>query len=83
MKEFYQVVLIKIKAADGSFNNPVFSQEAASTLEPINWAYGKFYSTLSTYWNDETWSYVAAYIISSEGHVIDSKKIDRRVPTGS
>lgn len=81
MENFYQIVLIKVKASDGSYNNPVFSQEANSTLSPIDWAYGKYFSTLSTYWNDSTWSYIAAYMIRSDGHVIESKCVDRRVPT--
>lgn len=77
MNTFYQVVLIRMKA-DGTWNNPVHSQPTGDTLDPLDWANGKFHSVLTTYWNDSDTLYVAAYIIRSDGVVIKSDMVDRR-----
>lgn len=78
MDTFYLVVLIKKNAEDGSFNNPIHTQPTTDNTNPLDWAYGKYFACLSTYWNDTTWSYIACYIIRSDGVVIEGKTRDSR-----
>ena len=78
MTNFYNMILIRIKAEDGSYSPAIYSQEADNTIDPKDWAYQKFFAVLSSNWIDTTFSYVAGYIVRSDGVVIESKVRDSR-----
>ena len=76
---FYSVVMVRIKTEDNSYDHVV------KTYNDIDEAYTMYFSYLSSNWTKSSlYSYVAVYIIRSDGVTIEGKNhyiVDNTVVT--